>query len=308
MSLTSSLVGCGDKPLQTLETSNQGTYSGSLSPSGQFALVGSIHHGGSLWRIEDAERLYNWNHSADQYSSIVQSTFSTDSKFALTAEKKRFVLWDVASGRPGGFWPAENGVLAMALSDQGRFALIASEDNNLRYIDLATQTLLTTMSHAETINGVAISGDGKLGASGGDDGLLKVWDLRAGKAVFAYQMGGEISALDLSRDGSLVFASRFFGKGHVWRVRNGNMVTTIGHNRTTITSARFSQDNKKLLTGFTARRMILWDTNTGDRLQNWRADAPLFWRPTGLIVMDVGFTKHENQYLTMFSDGTLYRW
>ena len=114
--LTSSLVGCGDKPLQTLETSKQGTYSGSLSPSGQFALVGSIHHGGSLWRIEDAERLYNWNHSADQYSSIVQSTFSTDSKFALTAEKKRFVLWDVASGRPGGFWPAENGVLDPQLS------------------------------------------------------------------------------------------------------------------------------------------------------------------------------------------------
>ncbi len=308
MSAVCSLCACGDQPRQQWETTVQGAYSASLSNNGDYALIGSIQHGGSLWRLSDGERLYNWNHVSGQPSEIIASTFSTDNLFALTAERKRFVLWDLGSGRPGGFWPLDGGILALALSNQGRYAIIGQENYSAAYIDLATGSLLATLSHSGDVNTVAISADGKIGATGSEDGLVKVWDLPAAKEIFAYQLGDDVSSVALSLDGSLVFAAKYFGKGHIWEVRTGKEIAEVGHSRTTITAARFAQDNSGLLTGFTARRMVLWEVKSGKALQNWRADAPLFWRPSGLVVTDVAFGKRQNQYLTMFSNGEVYDW
>ncbi|MEE2733113.1 MAG: hypothetical protein VYA55_20000 [Pseudomonadota bacterium] len=303
-----SLVACGDTPTRYWETTANGAYSASLSPNGKFALVGSLEHGGSLWRLQDGERLFNWNHAAGEYSKLVATTFSTDSQFALTAESKRFVLWDVASGRAAGFWPAAGGVLAMALSDQGRYALIGQENYSALYVDTATGSILNTLSHSGDINTVAISANGLVGVTGSEDGIMKVWDLPAGKETFSYRLGDDVSAVAISGDASLVFASLYYGTGKIWEVKTGREVSSIGHNRTTITSARFSQDNRTLLTGFTARRVVLWNVNDGSTLQSWRAVAPLFWRPSGLVVNDVAFDTSPNQYLSVFSNGLVNQW
>ena len=306
--LISLLVGCGDKPSKQLATTAQGAYSVSLSPNGQYALVGSIQHGASLWHLKDGERLYNWNHATGSYSKIIATAFSTDSRYALTAESKRFVMWEVATGKAAGFWPAEGGVLAMALSDNGRYAIIGQENYTALYIDTATGSILNTLSHSGDINSVQISGNGLVGITGGEDGIVRVWDLPAGKETFAYQLGDDVSAVAISNDGSLVFGSLYYGKGKVWQANSGQQVAEIGYSRTTITSARFSADNKKLLTGYTARRIVLWDIQSGKNTQQWRADAPFFWRPTGLVVTDVTFGEKPGQILNSFSNGLVYWW
>ncbi len=301
------LWGCSS-PEREWQTTSNGAYTAALSPDGQYALIGSIEHGGSLWRLKDGERLYDWNHIAGEYSELIASTFSTDSKFALTAEKKRFVLWEVATGKARGFWPAQGGILAMALSDGGHYALIGQEDYTALYIDTTTGSVLSKLSHSGDINAVAISADGKTGVTGSEDGIMKVWNLAQAKVTFSYQLGDDISAVAISNNANLVFASLYYGKGKIWLTQSGKQVSEIGHNRTTITKATFSADNKTLLTGFTARRVMLWDVNTGEALQNWRADAPLFWRPSGLVVTDVAYGRQSGTYLNVFSNGLVYQW
>lgn len=302
------LSGCGDTPKRTLETTVQGAYSVTLSPDGQYALVGSIKHGGSLWRLQDGERLYNWNHAQGQQSNIIASTFSTDSKYAITAETKRFVMWEIATGKPAGFWPADGGVLSLALSDNGRYAIVGQEDYTAMYLDLATGSQLSTLNHSGDISTVAISADGLTGITGGEDGIIRVWNLPEGKETFAYKMGDDISSVAISSDGSLVFAALYYGKGKIWQTKTGQEVTEIGHFRTTMTTAKFSADNSKLLTGFTARRVVLWDVQTGENEKEWRADAPLFWRPSGLVVTDVAFGTKPGEILNVFSNGMVYWW
>lgn len=302
------LLGCGDTPTRYWETTSGGAYTASLSPNGEFVLIGSVEHGGSLWRLRDGERLFNWNHAAGDYSKIIAASFSNDSRFALTAEKKRFVLWDVASGRAAGFWPAEGGVLSMALSNNGRYALIGQENYSALYIDTATGSILNTLSHSGDINTVAISDDGLVGVTGSEDGIMKVWDLPAGKETFSYRLGDDVSAVAISGDGSRVFAGLYYGKGKIWETKTGKELSTIGHNRTTITCARFSKDNQTLLTGFTARRVVLWKVSDGTTMKSWRAVAPLFWRPSGLVVSDVAFGSQPNQYLSVFSNGLVNQW
>lgn len=301
------LWGCSE-PQREWQTAASGAYTSALSPDGQYALIGSIEHGGSLWRLKDGERLYNWNHVAGEFSTLVASTFSTDSKFALTAEKKRFVLWEVATGKALGFWPANGGILSMALSDGGHFAIIGQEDYTALYIDTTTGSVISKLTHSGDINTVAISSDGKTGVTGSEDGIMKVWDLAKAKVTFSYQLGDDVSAVAISNNASLVFASLYYGKGKIWLTQSGKEVSTIGHNRTTITKAAFSRDNKTLLTGFTARKLMLWEVNSGKAVHSWRADAPLFWRPSGLVVNDVAYGQQSGTYLNVFSNGLIYQW
>ncbi|MGB3620741.1 hypothetical protein FT643_18305 [Ketobacter sp. MCCC 1A13808] len=302
------LLSACTSPEREWQTTSNGAYTSSLSPDGQYALIGSMEHGGSLWRLQDGERLYNWNHVGGEYSTLVASAFSTDSKFALTAEKKRFVLWEVASGKARGFWPANGGILAMALSDKGQYAIIGQENYTALYIDTTTGSVISTLTHSGDINTVAISADGKTGVTGSEDGIMKVWDLSQAKVTFAYQLGDDVSAVAISNDGSLVFASLYYGKGKIWLTQSGKEVSEIGHHRTTITRAAFSTDNTTLLTGFTARRLMLWDVDSGNDLQSWRADAPLFWRPSGLVVTDVAYGHQSGTFLNVFSNGLVNQW
>lgn len=302
------LTACGDQPAQQWETSTTGAYSASLSPNGQYVTVGAIEHGGSLWRLKDGERLYNWNHTKGDYSSLVASTFSTDSNFVITAEKKRMVLWSVKSGKPGGFWPMDGGIEALALSDNGRYALVGMANYSAAYVDIATGQILQSLSHAGKINSVGISADGLIGVTGAEDGVVKVWDLMKGKETFAYRMGDDISAVAISRDAKYVFGALYYGRGKIWEVKTGKEVASIGHRRTTITCARFATDNKTLLTGFTARRMVLWDVLTGANLQDWRADPPYLWRRSGLVVIDVAYGPQPGEYLGVFSNGLVNLW
>lgn len=302
------LAACGDQPARSWTTTAQGAYSASLSPDGQHVTVGSIQHGGSLWRLADGERIYNWNHTQGQYSDLTASTFSTDSAFALTAEKKRMVLWNVKTGAAAGFWPVDGGVAALALADGGRFALVGQDSYTALYIDTASGAILQTLAHAGKVNAAAISADGRTGVTGSEDGIVKVWDLPGGKETFAYRLGDDISTVALSADARLVFGSLYYGRGKIWEVKTGKEIATIGHPRTTIICARFARDNKTLLTGFTARRVIQWDVNSGKALQDWRAEPPLFWRRTGLIVVDVAFGSKPGEYLSVFSNGQVSLW
>lgn len=302
-------LACGcSAPEREWQTTIEGALSASLSPDGQYALIGSMENGGALWRLQDNALLYNWNHASGGFSRLTASTFSRDSRYALTAEPERFVLWDVNTGQALGFWPSKAGILSLALSNEGRYALIGQDDYSAILIDTRNGSLLQTLNHSDDVNTVAISADGRIGATGSEDGIVKVWNLENGEVTFAYKLGDDVSAVALNDDGSLVFGTLYYGKGKIWRTESGEMVSEIGHNRTTITCARFSDDNKSLLTGFTTRRLVLWDVNSGDSLQNWRADPPLFWRPSGLVVEDVAFASDGDSVLNTFSNGSIYQW
>ena len=66
------LYGCLDTTAdRQIDQSIQGLYDGDLSEKGDYSLIASIHHGASLWRIKDGERLYNWNHAQEGFSQIM---------------------------------------------------------------------------------------------------------------------------------------------------------------------------------------------------------------------------------------------
>ena len=102
------LSACGSRSPETsrFEVAINGIHGGSLSNNADYAIVGSVQHGGSLWRLNDNERLYNWNHSQDELSVIISADVDPSHSWALSAEAHTMVLWDLSSGQAARFWSA----------------------------------------------------------------------------------------------------------------------------------------------------------------------------------------------------------
>ena len=129
MSLSVSLMACDAKPpQQSWEVAAKGTYSAALSNDGQFSLIGSIYHGGSLWQTKTHERRYDWNHKAGEKTNVIASGFSPDGQFALTADHQTMVLWDTSNGEAVTYWIAPNEVMSVDLTPRGEAALLGLPD------------------------------------------------------------------------------------------------------------------------------------------------------------------------------------
>lgn len=307
--VTLSLTACGDTPNQKWELTAQGAFSIALSEDGQYAVVGSILHGGSLWRLTDGERLYNWNHAQGQKSEIIAATISPNNSHALTAEKKRMVLWQISTGKPQGFWEARGGALDVALSKDGRFALVGQENYNALFIDTTSGSILAKLAHGGDVNTVAISDNGRLGITGSEDGHVRIWDLMSEKAIHSFKIGDDVSVVAISNDGQLAFGALYYGKGTLWDVKTGKAISEIGFVRNTFSAARFSKDKNWLLTGDTVRRVMLWQVKTGKEIQTWSAKPPSFHPPSGLIIGDVAFGKNpKTSAYAAFSNGQVLYW
>jgi len=307
LSFCAGLCACSDTPDRTLSLTSQGAYASTISPDSQYALVGSVLHGGSLWRLHDSERLYNWNHTQGKYSKLSAVTFSTDSLFALTAEKYRVVLWDVLTGKAKGFWRTQGSVSSVALSDNGRFALIGQQDHRSLYIDTQTNNILQTFESGDSVNAVAISADGKIGIIGSDDNTVNVWVLATGKRLHNFEMKNDIASVAISRDGSLGFGSPHHGKGKIWDIASGTELSEIGYTRVTLSTAQFSADNKQLVSGDTVRRIMIWDVQTGKKLQQKVAKSPSLYPPSGLVVEGTSLTD-SGQLSVIYSNGSVNTW
>jgi len=303
------LTACSDpSALRWETTAHGGVFTLSIDPAGEYAVVGAVHEGGSLWRLADGVRLHDFNHRALEDSALVSSAFSSDGRFVVTAERNSIVMWDVASGQASGLWTTEGEVQSLAVSDGGRHVLVGMRNHTAMLIDAVHNAPGPRIRHASTVNAVGISRDGMTAATGADDGTITVWDLRDGSEIIARKFDSGISVIAFSPDDTMVFVGRYHGKGTVMDLRSGQDLADIGHDRSSIVSARFAADGRSLLTGFPSGRILLWDLNDGTTIKQWVAKRRVFWHPTGLVATDVAFNRGSGQVVSGFSDGSIIAW
>lgn len=300
---------CGDAPSREWRTTETGgVFSLSISNDAEHALVGAVAHGGSLWRLADGARLHDWNHLPDAASALIASAFSPEGRFAATAERHQVALWDVASGRALGTWRTAGPVLSLALSGEGRRLLVGMQDNAALLIDTARSEPLARIRHGNGVSAVALSADGRIGITGADDGALRAWNLDDGSPLLAHHFDSGIATIALSPDESLLFVGRHHGKGAIWDLRRAQPVSEIGHDRTSIVSARFTAGGLTLLTGLPAGRVQEWQVREGRLVKQWQARAPSAVRSSGLTTTAVAHDASSLTIIAGFSDGSIRIW
>lgn len=303
------LGACSDPPSASWPLTEQaGVFNASFDAQAEQVLVGSVRHGGSLWRLSDRKRLYDWNHQAESLSVLSASALAANGRFAATGEGRQLTLWDSGTGQPQGTWLLDGHIQSLAVSDDGQRILAGLRDRTAVLMDTQRGQPLARIRHGSTVQAVVISRDGRIGATGADDGVVQLWDLDSGQARLTWRFASGLSSLALSDDQRLLFAGRYHGAGRIWQLSDGKQRTDIGHERGSVSAARFSPDGRELLTGSPDGSTRLWSTVDGQRLQQWRAPRQSFYSNRGMALVAVAFAQAPGRYYSVLSDGRLLQW
>lgn len=300
-------------PASSFEVAVQGLHSAALDNSGEYAVVASINHGGSLWRTEDGERLYNWNHSKDETSTIIAADIDATQRWAVTAEPNTLVLWNRQSGEGERFWTTPGEVLDIALGPNADFALLGLDTHKAVIFDVLRGGILQTLVHDNRVRSVDLSADGTIAVTGSEDYQARTWDVASGKLIHSFKHDDDVQLVELSTDGSLVLSVSKYDKAVVWLSETGETVGELALHAEQLkrglrfTAARFSEDKRFLLTGRPDQWVELWSLATMNTVARWKVPKRDYWKPTSAAILAVAFSQNEGEYFAVASNGFVYR-
>ncbi len=328
---TSSVIlsGCSRhlEPIQSIEVAAKGLHSAAISEDASLSVIGSIHHGGSLWRHEDGERLFNWNHETEEPSTLVAMDFSDDGRWALTAATHTLVLWNTGTGRAERFWTAPAEVLDVELDAEGRLALLGLSDHSAVIFDVRRGGIRRVFQHQNRVRSVDFSRDRKYVLTGSEDYTAALWEAESGKLISKIKHEDDVQLVRLSDDGKLALSVSKYDKAIIWRSEDAQKIAEVPlkaehiKRGTRFTSARFSSDNLHLLTGRPDQLVQLWSVPdydmqnideknseyTLEELARWRLPKRSAWKPTGAAVLDVAFGLNNTSFWALASNGYLHK-
>ena len=302
------LGGClptGKAPQNSVEVARQAIYSGHFSQNGQWLLVGSYYHGGNLWSTRPVNRHFDWNHQADGTTGIIGAAFSADGRYAASNDSRTIALWDISSGENKGYWTAPGVIESMQLTQDGRYALLGLEDNSMTVFDIQNGGIRARYPHTDIVYSVAMSRDALTLVSGCADGLVQVWKAGQNQPLVQVQQDNPVRTVAITADASLVFASALGQPARVMESGSGRIVTELPALRGYYTAARFSDNGDQLLTGSSAGQIQLWNSRSGELIQEWYTKGFSLFANTRTQVEDVAWAQ-DSSLLAITSNGQLH--
>ena len=298
------LAACAEGPSSTKQLATQGLLSGELSPSGEQAVIGSIHHGGSFWDTKKKERLYDWNHQSGQFSSLRATAISGDGKRALTCEEKNLVVWDAANGKSLQFWQAADRIETASMNHDGSRALLGLRDGTVSYFNLDSGIALHNFSHSAAVRATGLSADGTIGISAGDDNIAKIWNLRSGKEQFSLALNNQIKTAAISDSGKLAFTTAQREDALVWDTQTGKPKFKLKNRYINYTTADFSDNEQFLTLGTFQGTVTKYNIKKGTEEKSWQAKPrKAYGGASSKAIIDL--IDQKSSVIALTSDGTL---
>lgn len=307
------ITACGNhkEPIRSIEVAAKGIHGAALSNDGKRVVIGSIYHGGSLWRTSDGERLFNWNHTVTP-TTITAIDFSPDGNWVLTSDPHTLVLWNVRTGEPTRFWSAPGEILSIALSNDGNYALIGLSNHTAILFNVIRGGIERVLPHSNRVRSVDLSDSGYFALTGSEDFTATFWDLKSGKPLQQITHDDDVQLVVLSPDGKKAMSASKYDKALLWSTESGKVLGEIPlaseklHRGVRFISARFNQNGKKLLTGRPDQTVQLWDTRAVKELYRWKIPKRDAWKPTGAAVIAVSFSGYADRYYAVASNGFMH--
>ncbi len=304
------LIACSE-PKQALDTwvhADTGSYGAAISPDGKHLLTGEIGGFARVWDLQQNKVRYSLQHEEGSAGGIVSADFSEFGNVLVTVEQNSIARWSVESGRLTGYWAWPN-LTDVAVSADGRYALIGSKDKQAVYFDMVAGKMLYVFPHHEKVTSVALSKDGRYALTGADDWHASLWDLSNGEHLWSKNMKYKISLVALSDDGEFALANAHIGDAHIYATRGkGSLVSRLDEIKMTLVSADFSNDNRILATGRAAKAIDIWEVASGDRRETWKPKVKHKVQPDSATILDLKLDTNAKTLISESSTGIGQRW
>jgi WD40 repeat protein len=309
--LICTLLSACSEPKQALDTwvhADTGSYGAAISPDGKLLLTGEIGGFARVWDLQTNQVKYSLQHEEGSAGGVVSAAFSESGDVLVTVEQNSIARWAIKSGRLTGYWSWPN-LTDVAVSADGRYALIGSKDNQAVYFDMVQGKMLYVFPHHEKVTSVALSRDGRFALTGADDWHASLWDLSSGEHLWSKNLKYKISLVALSDDGELALAGAHIGDAHIYATRGkGSLVSRLDEIKMTLVSADFSDDNRLLATGRAAKAIDIWEVSSGKLRETWKPKVKYKVQPDSATILDLKLDTNAKTLISESSTGIGQRW
>jgi WD40 repeat protein len=245
-----------------LESHKSKIYSVAVSRDGKRAASGGGNGEVYLWDLEsNAELAHLEGH--DEESEVNGIAFTPDGKRVVTAASDGDIrIWDAANGKDlGKIEGPKDGIIAMALSPDGKRALIAGGNGFACVLyDLDTKKeILRLVGHSAAVYALAFSPDGKRILTGSADRTVRLWDAVAGKELRKIDAhAGAVKCVNFTADGLVAASVGYDHVNRLWDLSDGRLITSYEvHNRPAL-SVVLSADGKTVYSGGADEYIVRW--------------------------------------------------
>ncbi|SNX47527.1 WD domain, G-beta repeat [Vibrio thalassae] len=306
------LNGCffSDNSQRQWDLALEGTSAIALSRDARFALLYSKQQHLQLWDLNQNKLLARLGIQDPEQNIISLIRFSDNGRFAITATQTNFAIWDLAWSQSSGLWSISDGLIQdIALGNNGDEVLVGLSNGKAIFIDLVTGRRLEFLAHVEKVNSVSLSPNGKYALSGGNDHNAYFWSTESGQILQQFAHEQRVVTVELQRDGLFALTSDSGNNAIIWNLKTGKEVSQLNSwtRQLIFSSARFSNDGSRLVTGSPSSRMIVWDTYTGKRLGGFEVEMLKDIRPPRGVVYDAAFDSNQ-RVLSASSAGVVQAW
>jgi WD40 repeat protein len=272
-----------------------------LSIGGQTLASGSQDGVIILWEVSTKKKITEIKDHTDEITCLAFSQLrgeDEDSALFVSSSNDRTVrVWDANTNQLKQKIDAGCGVLAVAISKDGKHVFAAGDDNLIRVWDVDTGKLADTLKgHDGMVVSLAVSRDGKTMVSGGRDKSMRLWnleDLKAAPRVIQRHLG-DSDALALTRDGKRVATAGLNNTIRMFDTASGKELFAADQPQAALTGLVVSRDGKTLAAVTAPGIVYLWDAVTGQRLRDWATghvgDISLAYTPDGQSIVTAADT------------------
>ncbi len=309
MSLLAACAPRGEE-LKRWEHEDTGEYSAAFSDDGKYLLTGSIGGYGRVWDLDRNKVLYSVQHKNSSEGGIIGADFSADGRILVVIEPTFVSRWRVSDGKLLGYWEWPD-LRAVAVSANGRYALLGMKRNQAIYFDMQAGKMVYAFPHREKVNSVALSRDGRFALTGSDDWHVSLWNLATGEHVWSKNMEYKVALVALSDDGEYAMANAYIGQARVFATDSeGSLVSRLAlpPRGITFTSADFSDDGKLLATGRASKGIDIWDVRSGNSRDFWIPRPKHYFQPDAATIIAVNINPGNKTLLSESSTGIGQLW
>lgn len=283
------------------------SYSATLSSDGNIAIVATASNGVQCWDLKGMQLKYQWIHG-DIDQGVTSTAIAPNGEYAATLSKDSVALWNINTGKSLGWWSLSSSGESVAVANNGTL-LVGLNEGAVLSLNAEKNALIKFLGHSERVNSVALSADGTMALSGGNDMQAILWHAQTGQPIHTWTLSSRITKVALNDSGSLSFTNGSTDEAKIWDSNSGKLLNQLEINRRQMnfSAVRFINNDTQLLTGTPAREVILWQRESGKKIDKWQVQLTKNSQSRGAVVYSVAIQGAHN-VMSISSQGLVETW